>query len=155
MNLVKGNINFTNEIIDGTKPGDKSNETLNDLFKTLTQMEPKLFGLIAQIENEDVMNACLLVNDDLQKTFKRYHAIREGKKPGKYVPGESVQKTVLAPTHIYCEQEPAKIQQMDQKKELQPLPQAIMQPAKKAEPVGDLFDFGPNPVMQQPQARPD
>jgi hypothetical protein len=47
MNLVKGNINFTNEIIDGTKPGDKSNETLNDLFKTLTQMEPKLFGLIA------------------------------------------------------------------------------------------------------------
>lgn len=36
MNLVKGNINFTNEIIDGTRPGDKSNETLNDLFKTLT-----------------------------------------------------------------------------------------------------------------------
>lgn len=36
MNLVKGNINFTNEIIDSTKPGDKSNETLNDLFKTLT-----------------------------------------------------------------------------------------------------------------------
>lgn len=53
-------------------------------------MEPKLFGLIAQIENEDVMNACLLVNDDLQKTFKRYHAIREGKRPGKYLPGESV-----------------------------------------------------------------
>lgn len=47
MNLVKGNINFTNEIIDSTKPGDKDNETLNDLFKTLTQMEPKLFGLIA------------------------------------------------------------------------------------------------------------
>jgi hypothetical protein len=47
MNLVKGNINFTNEIIDGTKPGDRSNETLNDLFKTLTMMEPKLFGLIA------------------------------------------------------------------------------------------------------------
>lgn len=36
------------------------------------------------------MNACLLVNDDLQKTFKRYHAIRAGKKPGKFVPGESV-----------------------------------------------------------------
>ena len=65
MNLVKGNVNFTNEIIDGVKPGDKGNETLNDLFKTLTQMEPKLFGLIEQIENEDVMTACLLVNDDL------------------------------------------------------------------------------------------
>jgi hypothetical protein len=89
MNLVKGNINFTNEIIDSTKPGDRSNETLNDLFKTLTMMEPKLFGLIAQIENEEVMQACLMVNDDLQKTFKRYHAVREGKKPGKFVPGES------------------------------------------------------------------
>jgi hypothetical protein len=64
------------------------------------------------------MNACLIVNDDLQKTFKRYHAIREGKKPGKFVPGESTQKTVLAPTHIYCEQEPSKVEQMDQKKEV-------------------------------------
>jgi hypothetical protein len=103
MNLVKGNVNFTNEIIDGVKPGDKDNETLNDLFKTLTQMEPKLFGLISQIENEDVMTACLLVNDDLQKTFKRYHAVMAGKKPGAFTPGESVQNTVLEPTHIYEE----------------------------------------------------
>lgn len=65
MNLVKGNINFVNEMIDSTKPGDRSNETLNELFKTLTDMEPKLFGLIGQVENEDVMNLCLLVNDDL------------------------------------------------------------------------------------------
>ena len=115
MNLVKGNINFTNEIIDSTRPGDKSNETLNDLFHTLTQMEPKLFGLIAQIENEDVMNACLLVNDDLQKTFKRYHAIREGRNPGKFVPGESGVKTVLVPNHIYEEQTVSKVQQADQK----------------------------------------
>lgn len=42
MNLVKGNINFTNEMIDSMKPGEKS-ETLNDLFQTLTQLEPKLF----------------------------------------------------------------------------------------------------------------
>lgn len=114
MNLVKGNINFTNEMIDSTRPGDKSNETLNDLFHTLTQMEPKLFGLIAHIEHEDVMNACLMVNDDLQKTFKRYHALRDGKKPGKFVPGESGVKTVLAPTHIYEEQTISKAQQADQ-----------------------------------------
>jgi hypothetical protein len=74
-------------------------------------MEPKLFGLIAQIENEDVMNACLMVNDDLQKTFKRYHALREGKKPGKFTPGESGTRTVLAPTHIYVEQQVAKGEQ--------------------------------------------
>ena len=45
MNLVKGNINFTNEMIDSIKPGEKS-ETLNDLFQTLTQLEPKLFQMI-------------------------------------------------------------------------------------------------------------
>ena len=66
MNLVKGNINFTNEIIDTSKPEDiKSDHTLNDLIKTLTDMEPKLFELISTIENEEVMKVCLLVNDDL------------------------------------------------------------------------------------------
>jgi GAT domain len=64
MNLVKGNINLTNEIIDSVQPGE-NNETLNDLFNTLTSMEPKLFNLIGQIENEEVMQVCLLVNDDL------------------------------------------------------------------------------------------
>ena len=46
MNLVKGNINFTNEIIDQLQPGEKS-ETLNDLFRTLTQLEPKLINMIS------------------------------------------------------------------------------------------------------------
>lgn len=45
MNMVKGNINLTNEIIDGLQPGEKS-ETLNDLINTLTSIEPKLMGLI-------------------------------------------------------------------------------------------------------------
>jgi len=67
MNLVKGNINFTNEMLDKMTPGPtaKKNETVNDLVKTLTDMEPKLFTLISKVENEDVMNVCLIVNDDL------------------------------------------------------------------------------------------
>ena len=48
MNLVKGNINLTNEIIDSVQPGE-NNDTLNDLFNTLTSMEPKLFNLIGYI----------------------------------------------------------------------------------------------------------
>jgi hypothetical protein len=102
MNLVKGNINLTNEIIDSIKTGEK-NETLTDLFNTLTSMEPKLFTLIGQIENEEVMTVCLLVNDDLQKTFKRYHAIKEGRRVEPFVPGESTKNTVLMPTHIYSQ----------------------------------------------------
>lgn len=100
MNLVKGNINLTNEIIDSMQPGEK-NETCTDLFNTLTAMEPKLFTLIGQIENEEVMTVCLLVNDDLQKTFKRYHAIKDGRRCDAFVPGESTKNCVLTPTHIY------------------------------------------------------
>lgn len=100
MNLVKGNINFTNEIIDQVSPGE-SNETLNDLINTLTSMEQKLFTLIGQIENEEVMTICLLVNDDLQKTFKRYHAVKEGRRVDPFIPGESTKNTCLLPTHIY------------------------------------------------------
>jgi hypothetical protein len=100
MNLVKGNINLTNEIIDLVQPGE-NNDTLNDLFNTLTSMEPKLFNLIGQIENEEVMTVCLLVNDDLQKTFKRYHCLKDRKKPEPFIPGESIKNTILNPTHIY------------------------------------------------------
>ena len=100
MNLVKGNINLTNEIIDSVKPGE-NNDTLNDLFNTLASLEPKLFNLIGQIENEDVMAVCLLVNDDLQKTFKRYHCLKDRQRPEPFIPGESVKNTMLNPTHIY------------------------------------------------------
>jgi len=97
MNLVKGNINFTNEMLDGMKPGPeaKQNETVNDLVKTLTDMEPKLFTLIGKVEHEDVMSVCLVVNDDLQKTFKRWHDLQDGKKPEPFVPGENIKPTVL------------------------------------------------------------
>ena len=88
MNLVKGNINFTNEMIDQTKPGERS-ETLSDMFKTLAQLEPKLISMIGQIDDENVMGMCLIVNDDLHKTFDRYRAIKKGKKPDPFVPGES------------------------------------------------------------------
>ena len=47
------------------------------------------------------MQVCLLVNDDLQKTFKRYHAIKDRKRADVFIPGESVKNTILNPTHIY------------------------------------------------------
>lgn len=131
MNLVKGNINLTNEIIDSMSPGEK-NETLTDLVNTLTSMEPKLFALIGQVENEDVMNTCLLVNDDLQKTFKRYHAVREGRRTEPFTPGESQKHSLLTPTHVYTRGKPPTTGA------------AVSQPKKSAaEPIPDLFDFGP------------
>lgn len=64
-------------------------------------MEPKLFNLIATLEDEEMMKICLLVNDDLHKTFARYDKLKKGKKPENFVPGESQQNTALNPTHVY------------------------------------------------------
>lgn len=41
-------------------------------------MEPKLFELIQSSSNEDIMAILLLVNEDLQKTFGRFKAIKNG-----------------------------------------------------------------------------
>jgi hypothetical protein len=82
---------LTNEIIDSAKPSDLTNEdnTVNDLIKTLKSMEPKLFELVATLEDEEMMKVCLLVNDDLHKTFSRYEKLKKGKKPEAFLPGES------------------------------------------------------------------
>ena len=71
------------------------------MFRALAQLEPKLIGMIGQIDDEGIMSMCLIVNDDLHKTFDRYRAIKKGKKPVAFVPGESVQQTLLSPGHIY------------------------------------------------------
>ena len=47
------------------------------------------------------MTVCLLVNDDLQKTFIRNHSLEVGCEVEPFIPGESTKKTVLNPTHTY------------------------------------------------------
>jgi hypothetical protein len=69
MNLLKGNINLTNEMMDGCKSKNdlKENDLITDLLKALKEMEPKLQERIQNfdVEDEDVMAICLLVNEDL------------------------------------------------------------------------------------------
>lgn len=103
MNLVKGNINLTNMMLDTARPADLASEDspINDLVVTLKEMEPKLFTLLSSLENEEMMKVCLLVNDDLHKTFQRHDRLKKGKKPEAFVPGESTQKTALNPTTVY------------------------------------------------------
>lgn len=92
MNLVKGNINLTNMMLDTATPADLSldDNPVNDLIVALKDMEPKLFNLLASMENEEMMKVCLLVNDDLHKTFQRHEKIKKGKKPEGFVPGEAL-----------------------------------------------------------------
>ncbi len=103
MNLVKGNINLTNMMLDTSKPADLQSidNPVNDLVVTLKDMEPKLAELLSTLSNEDMMKVCLLVNDDLQKTFARHDKLKKGKKPDPFIPGESTQQTLLTPTTVY------------------------------------------------------
>ena len=66
------------------------------------------------------MQVCLLVNDDLQATFRRYQILQKGSKPPKFVPGECGKNTLLTPTHVYL----------------------IPDEKPKPSATGDLFDFG-------------
>ena len=103
MNLVKGNINLTNMMIDTAKPAELGSQDnpVNDLVIALKDMEPKLFQLLSTLENEEMMKVCLLVNDDLHKTFARYDKLKKGKKPDVFVPGEQAEQTSLTPTTVY------------------------------------------------------
>jgi hypothetical protein len=58
-------------MIDTAVPADlgKQDNPINDLVVALKEMEPKLFNLLSTLENEEMLKVCLLVNDDLHKTF--------------------------------------------------------------------------------------
>lgn len=49
-----------------------------------------MFELIATLDNEEMMIVCLMVNDDLHKTFGRFDKLKKGKKPEVFIPGEDI-----------------------------------------------------------------
>ena len=107
MNLLKGNINQTNEMIDKckTKRDLKDNVQITKLLQTLEEMEPKLLEeLQKDVDDEDIMTIYLQVNEDLQRTFKRYKDLKQGKQPQPFSPCEYVHRNTiqyLIPTHYY------------------------------------------------------
>ena len=85
--------------------------------------------------NQDIFAMALLVNDDMQATFKRFTAIKNGKQPEPFVPGESKQKiNYLQPTAEYT----------------QPLPQPMPAPAERRETFG-LLDVPKKPEPPKDQ----
>lgn len=78
-------------MLDTAKPSDvqSPDNPINDLIRALKEMEPKLFELLATLSDEEMMKVCLLVNDDLHKSFQRYEKLKKGKKPETFIPGES------------------------------------------------------------------
>ena len=71
LEIVKSNINLTNEIIDSSNPSEdvSRNDILSDMMKTLKGVEDKLSNLITNMSGNDetMMSYCLELNDDLMK----------------------------------------------------------------------------------------
>ena len=77
---MKGNINMVNEMLDNTKTREelKDNDIIIEMMKALKEEAPKLVQTIEEVmDEEDIMNCCMIVNDDIQKTFTRFRAIKE------------------------------------------------------------------------------
>ncbi len=79
MNSFKGNINLANMLLDCTTTADVANtdedSPLPDIMSMLTDLEPKLFELIASLMTErleSLLKVCILVVDDLTATLARY-----------------------------------------------------------------------------------
>ncbi|MFS8160541.1 MAG: hypothetical protein ACMG6E_10130 [Candidatus Roizmanbacteria bacterium] len=64
-----------------------------------------------------MMKVCLLVNDDLHKTFARYEKLKKGKNPEAFIPGESQQNTALNPTNVYEKPDVRTKRQLEQEKQ--------------------------------------
>ncbi len=98
--VVLNNVILANEMIDATEEGDDidGNEAITDVMNSIKSMEQKLQELIIiKIKNEDLMNMCLLLNDDVQKTIQRHKKARRGRDPGTFqrqcrVDGEKVEE---------------------------------------------------------------
>lgn len=61
-------------MIDAVTPEDDVEEdaALTDVIQSIKTMEQKLMDLIGKLKHEEMMNFCLLLNDDVQKTIQRY-----------------------------------------------------------------------------------
>ena len=74
-----------------TREDLKENEILIDLVKALKEAEPKLMQQIQSdqvMDDPDMLAICILVNEDMQVTFKRFKVIKDGGLAEKFYPGE-------------------------------------------------------------------
>ena len=103
LEVVKGNINLTNELIDAADPSANVNlnDVLVEMVSTLRGMEEKMYSLISAMDDEGMMNLTLLINDDLNKTLARFKKLEKGQQPEAFVPSEAHGNQELNPTHIY------------------------------------------------------
>lgn len=114
-------------------------------------MDTKLQEIILKIKHEDLMNMCLLLNDDVQKTIARYRMIKNGRDPEDFVracvlEGEAQAKKAAEPKPAPVQSKPAPSQ---------PAPAAAPAPPKqKEQTLVDLFADDPQPGYENEDPNP-
>ena len=105
LNVLKGNINLANTMIDTTSQKELASEVeehpLIDIIAALNKTEGRLYELTETMDNEEMLKVCIIVNEDLHKTFLRFQNLVKGKPSGVFQPGESFFNTVLTPSLVY------------------------------------------------------
>jgi len=83
LEVVLNNVILANEMIDAHDPSEpvEDNPVIMDVINSIKGMEKKLVDLITKVRHEEMMNFCLLLNDDVQKTVGRYKQLKRGRKP--------------------------------------------------------------------------
>ena len=76
------NVLLANEMIDSTKVGSSIDDGLKFVIDNLREAEGALLVYIQEkVKNEKVLELCLGINDDINKTVTRYDVIRSKAKP--------------------------------------------------------------------------
>lgn len=111
-------------------------------------MEKKLQDIIIKIKHEDVMNMCLLLNDDVQKTIKRYKNLKHGQRPDRFN-----RACVLATEKPKMPEPEISIPPAARPEPVQAPPVGIPPPEENKQSLEDMFASDPQPEM--PQAVPE
>jgi hypothetical protein len=123
LSVLIDNINLANEMMDNLERGNEVDEGLRTIIHNLRDLEKNLVSAIqGKIHNEKLLEICLGINDDINRTFTRYDLAKQGKPPGVFL-------SVFVTDEKYAKKEIYK---------------KSSSPVKKPQPQqsGNLLDFG-------------
>lgn len=86
LSVLIDNIKLANEMIDNTQVGTPVDEGLRTIIHNLRELNNNLVAAIQdKIKNEKLLGICLGINDDINRTFSRYDALKIKKNPGIFI----------------------------------------------------------------------
>ena len=83
---IAENLILTNSMIDAAEPGAAELDLIVSLVDTLKSAEPQIVETITNVDQSDLVDYAIKVNDDVQKTMRRFKKLQKGQQPGNFSP---------------------------------------------------------------------